>query len=156
LRLKVNNTARKRACSSALRARVVHFYNMLQSSFFLCAVSVAVIRRSRSRACVLVLLPHLSSTTYLSCIIDTLCKQILRLALSEVGTSRTRPTRKYIILCFLLHFPHCNSFSISNASSSYYYHYYYRSNRPIHILCYPIPGRDWHSALSQGANSTLP
>jgi hypothetical protein len=40
---------------------------------------VAVMRRSRSRACVLVLLPHLSSTSYLSCIIDTSCNQTLLL-----------------------------------------------------------------------------
>jgi hypothetical protein len=31
----------------------------------------------------------LSSTSYLSCIVDTSCKQTLQLALSEVGTSRT-------------------------------------------------------------------
>jgi hypothetical protein len=36
--------------------------------------TVAVMRRSRSRAGALVLLPHLPSTSYLSCIIDTLCK----------------------------------------------------------------------------------
>jgi hypothetical protein len=41
--------------------------------------SVAVIRRSRSRVGVLVQLPHLSSTSYLSCIIDTSCKQTLLL-----------------------------------------------------------------------------
>lgn len=52
-------------------------------------LDVAVMRRSRSRAGVLVLLPHLSSTSYLSCIIDTSCKQTLLLAFWEVRTSRT-------------------------------------------------------------------
>jgi hypothetical protein len=44
---------------------------------------------SLSRASVLVLLPHLLSASYLSCIIDTSCKQTLLLAFLEARTSRT-------------------------------------------------------------------
>jgi hypothetical protein len=50
--------------------------------------SVAVMRRSRSRACVLVLLPHLLSTSYLSCIIDTSCKQTLLLAFQRTARAQ--------------------------------------------------------------------
>jgi hypothetical protein len=46
---------------------------------------VAVMRRSRSRAGVLVLLPHLLSTSYLSCIIDTSCKQTLLLGFERTA-----------------------------------------------------------------------
>jgi hypothetical protein len=70
---------------------------------------VAVMTRSRSRAGVLVLLPHLSSTSYLSCIVDTSCKQTLLLALSEVRTSSTthqNNTHYFLLHCIL----NCNSY----------------------------------------------
>jgi hypothetical protein len=48
---------------------------------------------------------NLSSTSYLSYIVDTSCKQTLRLALSEACTTEQYNT------FFSLHFPHCNKAS---------------------------------------------
>jgi hypothetical protein len=69
---------------------------------------VAVMRRSRSRACVLVLLPHLSSTSYLSCIIDTSCKQTLLLPPWRPARAEQHDRTIHNTL-FSLHFPHCNT-----------------------------------------------
>jgi hypothetical protein len=56
---------------------------------------------------------NLSSTSYLSCIVDTSCKQTLRLALSEACTSSiaTQNNRTdNTILCFSHCILHCNTY----------------------------------------------
>ena len=65
---------------------------------------VAVMRRSRSRAGVLVQLPPLSSTSYLSCIIETSCKQTLLLAFLRSAQAAEHNTMHFCFHCIL----YCN------------------------------------------------
>jgi hypothetical protein len=78
--------------------------------------SVAVMRRSRSCAGVLVQLPPLSSTSYLSCILDTSCKQTLLLAFWEVSTSKNT-TEQYTIVCFHCIFHTATHYLLRHAST---------------------------------------
>jgi hypothetical protein len=91
--------------SLCVQIAVTLFTEVLYFSFNRCAMdtAVAVMRRSRSRASILVLLPHLLSASYFSCIIETSCKQTLLLAFLEARTStRTHQnnTQYFVFIAF--------------------------------------------------------